>query len=203
MASRNRYPGIDPRIVACIRHHAGRVRSRIPAMEVEDIEQELMLRVHQRLPHYDPSRSSLRTFTDRIARSRIASLLEASRAKKRDAGIEVLFSDWIYPAEDNLVIEPCESSDAETDQSLAFCPEPYLNLRTDLWRAFDRLPAMLRTCFLALFDNTVTDAARRTGLSRSTTYDRIAELRAQFEAAGLRAYLADPDTFDVLPVGEQ
>ncbi|MBK8211654.1 MAG: sigma-70 family RNA polymerase sigma factor [Rhodospirillales bacterium] len=202
MAPANQYPGIDPRVVACIRHHARRVCSRIPALEVEDIEQELMLRVHQRLPQYDPSRSSLRTFTDRIARSVIASLVEAIQAKKRGPGLEVLFSDWMISPE-NLVIEPCESSDAETHQSIGFCPEPYLNLRTDLWRAFDQLPAMLRTCFLALFDNSVADAARRTGVSRSTTYHRVADLRAHFEAAGLRAYLADPDTFDVFPVSEQ
>lgn len=201
MASRNRYPGIDPRIVACIRHHAGRVYGRIVGMDVEDIEQELMLRVHQRLPQYDPSRSSLRTFTDRIARSCIASLLEASQAKKRGAGLEVLSSDWVTSHGKNVVTGTCDG--LEPDQVVGFCSEPYLNLRTDLWRAFDQLPAMLRTCFLALFDNSVADAARRTGASRSSTYHRIAELRAQFEAAGLRAYLAGPDTFDVFPVSEE
>lgn len=117
MASRNRYPGTDPRIVACIRHHARRACSNTAAMEVEDLEQELMLRVHQRLLQYDPSRSSLRTFTDRIARSCIASMVEAVQAKKRGAGLEVLFSDlMIGRGEEGLVIDPPEGSAAKTDQ---------------------------------------------------------------------------------------
>jgi DNA-directed RNA polymerase specialized sigma24 family protein len=203
MASRNRYPGIDPRIVACIRHHARRACSNTPAMEVEDIEQELMLRVHQHLLQYDPSRSSLRTFTDRIARSCIASMVEAMQAKKRGAGLEVLFSDLMLAREEeDLVIEPPENSDAATDRLIGFHPESYLNLCIDLWRAVEQLPVALRSCFVALFDNTVADAARCTGVARSTIYHRVADLRAHLEAAGLGAYLADPDIFDVFPVRE-
>jgi DNA-directed RNA polymerase specialized sigma24 family protein len=202
MASRNRYPGIDPRIVACIRHHAVRVRDSVPGMDVEDIEQELMLRVHQRLAQFNPSRSSVRTFTDRIARNCIASLLQAAQAKKRGAGIEVLFSDWMTSHGENVVTGKCDSSDAEPDQ-LVFCPEPYLNLRIDLWRAYNRLPSTLRSCFLGLFDNTVTDAARRSGVSRAAVYDRIAAIRELFRTIDLQAYATEPDTFEVFSVSEQ
>ena len=52
MASANRYPGIDPRIVRCVRHHAGRIRAALPGMEIEDVEQELMLHVHRRLSRF-------------------------------------------------------------------------------------------------------------------------------------------------------
>jgi hypothetical protein len=105
-------------------------------------------------------------------------------------------------AEEDLVIDPPEGSAAKTDQLIGVHPEPYLNLCIDLWRAFEQLPVALRSCFVALFDNTVADAARCTGVARSTIYHRVADLRANLEAAGLGAYLADPDIFDVFPVRE-
>jgi DNA-directed RNA polymerase specialized sigma24 family protein len=49
MSSANRYPGIDPRIVASVRHHARRASGRLSGIELEDLEQELMLHAHRRL----------------------------------------------------------------------------------------------------------------------------------------------------------
>jgi RNA polymerase sigma factor (sigma-70 family) len=205
MASKNRYPGIDPRIEVCIRHHACRVRGRIPGMDVEDIEQELMLRVHQRLPQYDPSQSSLRTFADRVARNCIASLIEASQAKKRGGGIEILFLDEIALGGDDGSSPVCGEQQMvlHAERHVGYSPEAFLNLRIDLWRAYQELPPTLRSCFLALFDNTVTDAARRAGVSRATVYDRVGAIRERFRAVDLRAYVTEPDTFEVVPVSEQ
>jgi hypothetical protein len=85
MSSANRYPGIDPRVVASVRHHARRASTRLPGMELEDLEQELMLHVHRRLSLYDPGRADLWTYVDRILSSFVVNLAEAAGARSRGA----------------------------------------------------------------------------------------------------------------------
>jgi DNA-directed RNA polymerase specialized sigma24 family protein len=205
MASANRYPGIDPRVVACVRHHASRVCGSISEMEIEDIEQELMLHVHRRLPHFDPTRGSLRTFADPIARSCVANLVQAAHAQKRGLGFEILSLEAMAFNGDNGSSPICGEHRVvlHAEQQVGFSPEAFLNLRIDLWRAFGRLPSTLRSCFLKLFDNTVTDAARRAGVSRATVYDQIAAIRELFRAVDLQAYATEPDTFEVFSVSER
>ena len=189
MASANRYPGIDPRIVRCVRHHAARVRAALPGMEIEDVEQELMLHVHRRLSRFDATRGSLRTFVDRIARNCAANLLQSARSERRGSGVEVLSLDAHRLAicrRRGAAARVRRRGVALREPHVGYAPEDLLNLRIELWRVFDRLPPALRSCFLGLFDNTVTDAARRTGVSRSTLYERIAAIRESFRAADLQ-----------------
>lgn len=204
MASANRYPGIDPRIVRCVRHHAARVRVALPGMDVEDVEQELMLHVHRRLSRFDAARGSLRTFVDRIARNCAANLLQSARSEKRGFGIEFVSLDASPrgSGEDDAAISGSDEA-SPARPHVGYAPEDLLNLRIELWRAFDRLPPALRSCFLGLFDNTATDAARRTGVSRSTLYERIAAIRERFRAADLHLHMAVSDTFEAFPVSEQ
>lgn len=205
MASANQYRGIDPRIVACVRHHASRIRCSLPGMQVEDVEQELMLHVHRRLPQFDPSRSSIRTFTDRIARNCVANLTKAEQAEKRGFGFEIIAFDAMAFNGDDGSSPICSDQQAvlDTEQQVGFFPEAFLNLRIDLWRAYNRLPSTLRSYFLELFDNTVTDAARRSGVSRAAVYDRIAAIRELLRAIDLQAYATEPDIFEVFSVSEQ
>jgi RNA polymerase sigma factor (sigma-70 family) len=203
MASANRYPGINPHIVRCVRHHARRVRTALPGMEIEDVEQELMLHVHRRLPRFDAARGSLRTFVDRIARNCAANLLQSLRSERRGSGVEVLSLEAIaWQSSDGEGRCSVERASAP-ELYVGYAPEDLLNLRIELWRVFDRLPPALRSCFLGLFDNTVTDAARRTGVSRSTLYERIAAIRESLRAADLPTCIAISDTFEAFPVSEQ
>ena len=68
MALRNTYAGIDPYAVRVVRltTHALVKRGGVPAADRQDVEQELMLDLLRRLPRFDASRASLRTFTARV-----------------------------------------------------------------------------------------------------------------------------------------
>ena len=203
MGSANRYPGINPQIVRCVRHHARRVRTALPGMEIEDVEQELMLHVHRRLSRFEATRGSLRTFVDRIARNCAANLLQSLRSERRGSGVEVLSLEAIAWQSSEGEGRCSDEGASARELYVGYAPEDLLNLRIELWRVFDRLPPALRSCFLGLFDNTVTDAARRTGVSRSTLYERIAAIRESFRAADLPACIAVSDTFEAFPVSEQ
>lgn len=204
MASANHYPGIDPKIVRCVRHHAKHVRAADASIEIEDAEQELMLHLHWRLARFDARRGTLRTFVDRVAANCAINLMRATRAEKRGPNVEVLSLDAIVRH------AKTDGSDADADEAasgpmltIGFNPEEFLNLRIELWRVYDRLPSALRNCFLGLLDGSVVDAARQAGIARSTLYHRIAALRERFQAADLRLHLAAPDTFSVFPVRDQ
>ena len=93
MSSANRYPGIDPRIVASVRHHARRANGRLPGMELEDLEQELMLHAHRRLSSYDPGRADLWTYVDRILSNFVANLAKAAGARSRGGGTSTVCLD--------------------------------------------------------------------------------------------------------------
>ncbi|MGZ9157143.1 MAG: RNA polymerase sigma factor, partial [Candidatus Binatia bacterium] len=179
MASANRYPGIDPQIVRCVRHHARRVRTALPGMEIEDIEQELMLHVHRRLSRFDATRGSLRTFVDRIVRNCAANLLQSLRSEKRGFGVEFISLDTIAgdAADSGPALADSDEGACAGGAYVGYAPEDLLNLRIELWRTFNGLSSPLRSCLLGLFGNTVADTASRTGVSRSTLYERIAEIR--------------------------
>ena len=203
MASTNRYHGIDPRIVRCVRHHAARAAAALPGMDVEDVEQELMLHVHRRLWRFDAARGSLRTFVDRIARNFAANLIHAARSERRGSGVEFISFDPIAWKSSDDERACSDERVSARELYVGYAPEDLLNLRIELWRVFDRLPPPLRSCFLGLLDNTAADAARRTGVSRSTLYERIATIRESVRAADLHLHLAVSDTFEVFPVSEQ
>lgn len=204
MASANRYPGIDPKIVRCVRHHAERVRAADASIEIEDAEQELMLHLHRRLARFDARRGSLRTFVDRVAANCAINLVRATRAEKRGARVEVLSLDAIVRHAGTDGTDPdAGETEAAPMLTIGYAPEDFLNLRIELWCVYDRLPSALRGCFLGLLDGSVVDAARQAGTARSTVYHRIAALKERFQAADLRLHLAAPDTFSLLPVRDQ
>ena len=59
----------------------------------------------------------------------------------------------------------------------------------DLMAVLDSLPPPLREVAELLMTDSVAEAARRLGKSRSTIYGRLARLRERFEDAGLARYL--------------
>jgi DNA-directed RNA polymerase specialized sigma24 family protein len=65
------------RRAAEVRTCAAVARTTVARADRENLEQEALLAVWRALPHYNPSRASLRTFVERVAANRIASLLRS------------------------------------------------------------------------------------------------------------------------------
>lgn len=188
MSSANRYPGIDPRIVASVRHHARRASGRLSGIELEDLEQELMLHAHRRLSSYDPERADLWTYADRILSNFVANLAKAAGARSRGGGASKVSLD-----DPKLELDSGPIATAICDRSspdLSWCER--IHLRQDLDRVLHSLPQHLQECCHWLARGSVTETARRSGLARSSIYSRITTLKRAFAAAGLDAYLAAP-----------
>jgi RNA polymerase sigma factor (sigma-70 family) len=188
MSSANHYSGIDARIVASVRHHARRARGKLPGLDLEDLEQELMLHAHRRLSSYDPTRADLWTYVDRVLSNFLANLAKAARAKSRGSSISKISLDDPNLERDSGAI--AAGADNGGSRELSWCE--YIHLREDLHRVLHSLPQHLQECCHRLAESSVTEAARRSGLARGSIYSRMATLKRAFAAAGLDVYLVRP-----------
>lgn len=127
----------------------------------EDLEQEAFAAVWQALQHYDPSRSSLRTFVEKVVANRLVSLIRAPR--------------WKFK------IEPLKQH-----QVVGLDGIPAAEFRIDFERIAASLPDTDRRLAAFLTDHSPTEASRALGIPRSTVYERIRHIRAAFADAGLK-----------------
>jgi len=159
----------------------------------EDIEQDIRLAVLQRLPRFDPAKSSRHTFVSLVARRCAASLLAHQRADKRNNG------DWLQSLNENVIEE--DGTEVEFHETVATDrrrPGPhdrhsgdgFRDLVLDVQRVVDSLPGYLRPWCAMLGELDIREASRRFGIPRSKIHRIKAEIRTAFEAAGLEVYVA-------------
>lgn len=195
MASANRYPGLDERIVAVVRHHARLTASRLPDLDVEDAEQELLLHLHRRLPAFRPERASLATFADRIARRHGSTLVEAARARKRSPDRPPLsLGAPAGTVEDDAVLGDTIASDHGLWPCAYASTDELAGLRHDLGKLLRGIAPPMRRLCAALADGSVAEAIVATGRARSSVYEMLQRLRSKGRELGLDLYLGPSRT---------
>lgn len=127
----------------------------------EDIVQDVMLGLWREIPNFDPKKSSLPTFVERVVKSRTSSAIRDRRTLKRTAMAPL------------------------TSEPVSECPSRKFHLRVDVERLLARLTPFDRRVAEELIESTPTEAARVLGVSRSTVYLAIDRIRAVFVAGGL------------------
>ncbi len=141
-----------------VRAAAAVATGRVTVADREDLEQEAFLGLWMALRHYDASRASLRTFLERVADKRFASLLRRCRP---------------------VLIEGLDGHRISTVDGI-----PAVQFQADFERALAPLGDSDRALARLLVDHGPTEISRMLGISRSTVYARIARLRRAFLEAG-------------------
>jgi len=142
-----------------VRGAAAVATGRVAAADREDLEQEALVGLWMALRHYDASRSSLRTFLERVADKRFASLLRRRR--------------------NSLVTDRLGDRQLATADGI-----PAVQFHVDFERVLAPLGDSDRVLAVLLADHGPTEISRMLGIARSTVYARIARLRRAFRAAG-------------------
>jgi RNA polymerase sigma-70 factor (ECF subfamily) len=142
-----------------VRAAAAVATGRATAADREDLEQEALLGLWMALRHYDSSRASLRTFLERVADKRFASLLRRRRSP--------------------VAIERLDGHRFATADGI-----PAVQFQVDFERVLAPLGDPDRALALLLVDYGPTEISRMLGIARSTVYARIARLRRAFLQAG-------------------
>jgi len=191
-----RSDGIDEYAVWLIKHKAQRLIGRVGLTESdrEDVEQELVLDLLNRLPDYDATRGLRSAFIGQVINHKVAQLIRDRRRKKRDCRCRACSLDDPLEQEDGSTIPREETvSQDDYDLRLGKYSRPAIertDLGIDVSRALSRIPANLRDLAVLLMLQTKRDAARGVGVHRSTLYKSgLRRLRNAFEDAGLRDYL--------------
>ncbi|MBZ5604694.1 MAG: sigma-70 family RNA polymerase sigma factor [Acidobacteriia bacterium] len=153
------YPVI--RRVAGIRAAAVAKACRLSDDERADLEQDAALQVWRKLAVFDSSRSSLKTFIERIVANQMTSSIRRLRAEKRQAQPDECVPTHVHREIDTV------------------------NLRIDVLRVLDGLRPDQRVVCRMLADHSAADVGRRAGISRATVYRMISHLRIAFTEAGL------------------
>ncbi len=200
--------GLDQHAVRLVRHKARQLirRPEFTASDRTDIEQELFLDLLTRLPRFDATRAKRTTFVDRVVNNRVATLLEARTAAKRNPARCVASLDADANDDEGHAEPVWATLDQRMGRSDGRTPRDdarLRDLRFDVGAAMSDLPEDLRDLAGHLSRQTPTEVARANGVPRRTVRDRIARIRGRFERAGLRIYLESTATSATTPVGDQ
>jgi RNA polymerase sigma factor (sigma-70 family) len=145
--------------------HAAAV-SRIDAVLLgrDDLIQEALLCLWQALRSYDPTKSSLKTYSERVVTRQVASHLRRCNAKKRTRHDEI------------------EASNSSIELLVR------IELRADINRALRELsPLDMHVARLMLHHRPI-EVARMLACSRAAVYRSIGRIRAALEHFGLEKY---------------
>ena len=128
----------------------------------EDLAQEVLIAVWHALTHFDPSRASLRTYVERVAASKIASILRRAHAAKRTKRER-------YPVHDS--IELLVTVDVRLDVRRALRGLTHLDSKVGLLLLRDYRPA---------------EIARTLKISRPEIYRSIDRIRGALVTGGFK-----------------
>jgi RNA polymerase sigma factor (sigma-70 family) len=133
---------------------------RDPALDGDDLKQELLLGLLMALPNFDGRRVGLRTFIEHVAASRFASMIRRTKAKKRTLDQSVASDEALH------VLVTVE-------------------FKIDLARMLRRLKLADRKVWQLLLENSPTQTARLLKTSRGSVIRSIRRIGAAFSEGGL------------------
>ncbi len=195
MGSINHCEGIDEYAVQIIKFKAKQLVGRVGLTDSdrEDLEQEMILDLLQRLPKYNPDRAQRNTFIARVVEHKIATIIEARKAGLRDYRLCNCSLNERLEDEEGGSVERMETIDQEDylrlTAGLSRSTAELRDLSIDVRQTIEKLPPELRELCRRLGIDTVTELSRDTGVPRGTIYESLKKLRAILEVAGLKDYL--------------
>jgi len=158
----------------------------------DDIRQEITLDLLQRLPNFDPSKSSLHTFVNDVVDHKIARMIEVRNAEMRDFKTVPLSLNVLEEDADGTLFELIDEIADETlpwNRDAGEMSEyELLELRNDIIRVLSKLPPQLREICLRLMRTSIFVVAKEMGIPRATLYDHLKIIRERFEKSGLKNY---------------
>ena len=158
----------------------------------KDLEQELILRLLQSLPSFDPNHAHRNVFTTTVIERYVANILRNKRAMKRDHRRVSSLHVMVDIGEEDKIEMTQNISQRELDAQRGCHPrsdEELAQLVQDLAEAMAKLPDELRELAERLKTETVSEIARDKGIARTTLNESVRRLRRRFENAGLKEYL--------------
>ena len=192
MESALRNDGFDEYAIQLIKYKARHLVGHVgfTAEDRQDIEQDLIIDLLQRLSNFNPEKAQHNTFVARVVDNKIASMIEARTTIKRDYRVTVI-----------SINEPLVDSDGDVmDHSETISQDDYFfrinssvrsavdqhDLNIDLHTAIAQLPEELQRLCQLLSHDSISEVSRTTGCSRIKLYNALKRIRKVFEFNEIR-----------------
>ncbi len=176
---------------SCIEFKARQLsrRSEFRRSDEEDLQQELWLTLLKEAHRFNPQRSCLNTFVDRVVTSAAGMILRRPYRWNRLSGQKALSLERTKVAISGDVKKPLAHfiSDADLSRRTGTVQVDEDSLRDDAHafsHAMDSLPDRVRDVCRHVMDGGIAPAARRLGVSRRKIRKAIQTARPHFERAG-------------------
>ena len=160
------------------------VRPEFSDCDVEDIQQELLMYLIQKVGSYDETRSKRNTFINRVIESGAAELARSRGRQKRypadDDGYMPSFQTPVDTVDASHATLGDEISDADAARRLCGnVSDPFdeADRRMDLEAAMDAMPCWLRETAEYLMSHNLKETAEKFGLSKRAMQGRRDDIR--------------------------
>lgn len=172
MASKNSYPGINPKIVQVIQYYARSLKDKKYCIHetIEDIEQELLVECWPELSKYDELDERFDAFVGTLIRSRARNLKKKYLCKKRAI-------DFVDDTEEELNEKESKSFEYESA------------VRIDVNEVVAKLPQELKELCELLKHYSICEVSKKTGIAKSSIHNKIKKLREHEKFSLLKPYL--------------
>lgn len=160
----------------------------LPAADLDDLRQDLLVDLICRLPSYDPCRGSLEAFASVVLRNRCSRIAVQQYHRLRAQGGPIMSLDAPAAGEE----EPLGSLLAESDGLTAWHGQDgseteKTDCRLDLERALSELSEQAQDVCIALSTSTIAELVGRKQFSRSALYRWVSLLRLDLAMRGIGA----------------
>jgi RNA polymerase sigma-70 factor, ECF subfamily len=162
--------------------------------DVDDIKQDLIVDLLERLPRFDPAKATYNTFVACVVERKISNMLRDRQAERRDRRREdCSLNDEIDDGDEVPVQRLATMSQDKHDIRTGKYPrsaEEREHLRLDIETVLASLPPHLRRAAELLQSLPTAQVAREMGVAHATFYHKyLKRLRAVFAAKGMGDYL--------------
>lgn len=145
------------RAAAMVRHYG------LPSDTRNDLAQEVLLTLWQKRSAFDPGRGSWRTFAEKVAANKLASLARNMRSQ-RSGCFRTHPLDEVFHAK---------------------APDAPYETHADVWGVLASVSPFDRSVAICLTQHSVIETCQNLGVRRASVYRAIERLKAAFVAAGV------------------
>jgi len=161
----------------------------------EDIEQEMMLDLLTRVPKYDKTKATLKTFIARVIDRKISMMIRARECPLRDYRREgCSLNERVHNGRSNVAtIERAETlAHEELDRRFgrqSRSAQEIVDFNHDIAMVLAGLPESLRKLCEILMTGNMVEATREMGIRRRSLCRLVGAIRGLFKNEGLQEYL--------------
>lgn len=161
--------------------------------EREDLVQEVFVRATQSLTLFDPVVGHLYPYVCTVVQRHLCNVIRnrsvAKRGPRRVASLSKLVNQLDGTRTELNQLIGIKDSDRRLGRDRRLSDEQLNSLKLDLAELISQLPPMLQELLERRKTQSISEIARDMNIARSTLNDWMLQIRNQFEAAGIDAYL--------------